>query len=206
MALTHIPNGNISFGVRNGVEPGTWHSASFHAMLLEGEDRAAIDVRAKSGTAKFTRMQLEQIAADLLQLAAQMPEQEPVRALADGSEAKTTAAATTPADAAEACIQGLLDELALYVDEGGLPKHLPMPVNTEGQGPLGFNEDGSPETPARIACWCGDAECMWALALTQAYELGSMARNPDDLCRHCGATNGVCPVAMASTINDPRSS
>lgn len=53
-------------------------------------------------------------------------------------------------------------------DEGGLPVHLPMPVNAEGQGPL----DDS-ETPARIVCWCADSGCMWTKALDQAQTLGA---------------------------------
>ena len=37
----------------------------------------------------------------------------------------------------------------------GLPVHLDMPVNKDGQGPL---DDDDPEVD-RITCWCGDDTC-----------------------------------------------
>ena len=50
----------------------------------------------------------------------------------------------------------------LGVDEGGMPKHLPMGVTAEGEGPT---NDGEAH---HFACWCGDAECPLTKALTQA--------------------------------------
>ena len=37
----------------------------------------------------------------------------------------------------------------------GLPVHLSMPVNKDGQGPL---DDNDP-TFDRFVCWCGDDRC-----------------------------------------------
>lgn len=51
-----------------------------------------------------------------------------------------------------------------HVDEAGMPKHLPMPVNADGQGPL---NDSDPDIGA-VVCWCGDPRCCWTQALAQA--------------------------------------
>ncbi|HLR92932.1 MAG TPA: hypothetical protein VK053_00260 [Jiangellaceae bacterium] len=74
MAISHISNGNKTFGVRNDIERGTWDAASFTAMLLAGHDRAEIDVRVHGHHAKFTKNQLQTIAKNLLELTAEMPD------------------------------------------------------------------------------------------------------------------------------------
>lgn len=51
-------------------------------------------------------------------------------------------------------------------DEGGLPVHLPMPVNADGQGPL-----DSTEHPDHFVCWCADPDCVWTRALSEAQAL-----------------------------------
>lgn len=48
-----------------------------------------------------------------------------------------------------------------YVDEAGMPKHLPMGVNEQGQGP----EDDS--KAHHWVCWCGDPNCVWTRAFQQ---------------------------------------
>lgn len=45
------------------------------------------------------------------------------------------------------------------LNEGGLPKHLPMGVDADGNGPT------DPEPPHHRVCWCADPECTWTEAL-----------------------------------------
>lgn len=58
----------------NGAEPGTWHSAHLYAMYVKGEKTAHIRTAAHSDSAYFTKAQVLQIAADLENLAAAMPD------------------------------------------------------------------------------------------------------------------------------------
>ena len=52
------------------------------------------------------------------------------------------------------------------LDEGGLPVHLPMGVNTEGRGPEYDNE------AHHYLCWCGDPKCLLTRALRDAWLSG----------------------------------
>lgn len=54
----------------------------------------------------------------------------------------------------------------LGVDSGGMPKHLPMGVTQDGQGP----EDD--HRAHHYVCWCGDTECPLMLALGHAWRAG----------------------------------
>lgn len=54
----------------------------------------------------------------------------------------------------------------LGVGEDGLPVHLPMPCNAEGQGPVADHEA---ET---WHCWCGDRDCLLDRALRDAWRSG----------------------------------
>ena len=56
-----------------------------------------------------------------------------------------------------------------FVDECGLEKHLPIPVNDDDQGPTGYGE-----TPSRYMCWC-DEDCLWNQALNYNLETNSPA-------------------------------
>jgi len=60
----------------------------------------------------------------------------------------------------------------LGVDEGGLPVHLPMGVNQQGQGP----EDDS--AAHHFECWCGDANCPLTGALMAAFRKGRAEPDP----------------------------
>lgn len=55
----------------------------------------------------------------------------------------------------------------LGVDEGGLPVHLPIEVNEQGQGP----EDRA--IAHHTECWCGGPDCPLGRALLEA---GRLAR------------------------------
>lgn len=57
----------------------------------------------------------------------------------------------------------------LGVDEGGMPRHLPMGVTREGRGP---ERD---EAAHHYTCWCGNVECPLALALGHAWRAGRAA-------------------------------
>lgn len=74
MAVTKISNGNVTFTVRNEIPGGTWGSASFNAIYLADTGRAQIDARASNNRANFTKAQLLDIAANLTELAATMPD------------------------------------------------------------------------------------------------------------------------------------
>lgn len=74
MTITHISNGNTTFGIRNGIEPGTWGSAGFFAMLHTDRDRAELRTSAHGSHAEFSKSQIQTIARCLLELAADMPE------------------------------------------------------------------------------------------------------------------------------------
>ena len=52
------------------------------------------------------------------------------------------------------------------MDEGGLPVHLPMGVDSEGRGPM------EPEQPHHYECWCIDRKCPLTLALQKAWDAG----------------------------------
>jgi hypothetical protein len=51
-------------------------------------------------------------------------------------------------------------------DEGGLPKHLPISINENGQGPT------EPDPAYAWVCWCWDPECTLTLALQHAWSAG----------------------------------
>ena len=53
---------------------------------------------------------------------------------------------------------------ALGIGETGLPIHMPMGVNSKGQGPA----DVQGQVPFRYTCWCGDEACPLSVALAQA--------------------------------------
>lgn len=55
---------------------------------------------------------------------------------------------------------------SVYEDEAGMPKHLPMPVTEDGEGPA------SPDETHHYVCWCGDAKCWWTEAFHHNFELG----------------------------------
>lgn len=57
------------------------------------------------------------------------------------------------------------DELG--VDDGGLPVHLPMGVNAQGEGP----EDDA--KAHHYMCWCGNRECPLTQALHLAWSSGT---------------------------------
>lgn len=44
---------------------------------------------------------------------------------------------------------------------GGLPIHMPIGVNKQGEGPC------EPETPHHRVCWCSNPNCMWTTALAK---------------------------------------
>ncbi len=50
------------------------------------------------------------------------------------------------------------------IDDGGLPVHLAMGVNEDGQGPVADDE------AHHYACWCGNPKCHWTVALDRAAE------------------------------------
>lgn len=52
--------------------------------------------------------------------------------------------------------------LAQFVDEGGLDRHLPMPLTAEGQGPAEGDEID------HYGCWCADPACIWNRAFVEA--------------------------------------
>lgn len=54
-----------------------------------------------------------------------------------------------------------------YVDEGGLERHLPMPVTVDGHGPA------SEHDAHRYVCWCGHPRCLWTAAFAHAAELAA---------------------------------
>lgn len=54
----------------------------------------------------------------------------------------------------------------LGIDESGLPTHLPMGVNAEGQGPT---DDADAH---HLECWCGQPDCLLTRNLMWAYRLG----------------------------------
>lgn len=53
--------------------------------------------------------------------------------------------------------------------EDGLPVHLPMSVDADGQGPANDHE------AHHLACWCGQ-QCPLTLTLTWAFRLGGAGR------------------------------
>ena len=57
---------------------------------------------------------------------------------------------------------GFWDRLGL--DEAGMPKHLPMGVTAEGQGPTNDAE------AHHFVCWCGLSDCPLTKALAQAHQ------------------------------------
>lgn len=61
---------------------------------------------------------------------------------------------------------------AAEYDEAGMPRHLPMGVNAQGQGPV------EPDEPHHRVCWCMYPECYWtkALAAERAEERERIAR------------------------------
>lgn len=61
----------------------------------------------------------------------------------------------------------------LGVDDGGLPTHLPMGVNKDGQGP----EDDA--EAHHYECWCIDPDCPLTAALRQAWEAGRRVGHDD---------------------------
>lgn len=74
MAIRHIDNGNKAFGLHNDIKLGTWGAASINVMLLKGQDSAEIDVRTHGNRARFTKVQLLDLADQLRELAAHMPD------------------------------------------------------------------------------------------------------------------------------------
>lgn len=67
---------------------------------------------------------------------------------------------TTPSSAAR------MDWGDLGIGEDGLPIHLPLPCNEQGQGPV---EDNRALT---WHCWCTDEDCLLDQALRQAWRSG----------------------------------
>lgn len=60
--------------------------------------------------------------------------------------------------------EGFWDQVGL--DEGGLPKHLPMGVTQRNEGPENDSE------AHHYVCWCGDECCPLARGLQLAWEAG----------------------------------
>lgn len=59
-----------------------------------------------------------------------------------------------------------------YVDEGGLPRHLPMGLTADGQGPT------EPDPPHHRGCWCNDPLCIWTVALADERRDAAAHRSP----------------------------
>lgn len=68
-------------------------------------------------------------------------------------------------------MSGFWDGLGL--DEALMPKHFPIGVTREGQGPT------EPDPPHHYQCWCGDVECVLALALQHAWMAGRRIGHED---------------------------
>lgn len=60
--------------------------------------------------------------------------------------------------------RGLWDLMG--TDEGGLPIHLPMAVNRNGDGPADASD------AVKVRCWCQDEDCPVSRALEEAVALG----------------------------------
>ena len=53
---------------------------------------------------------------------------------------------------------------------GGLPVHLPMLVTVTGDGPCSVGD----EDAHHWTCWCGDDDCVWAVALIANFAMGRL--------------------------------
>lgn len=50
----------------------------------------------------------------------------------------------------------VIKALAPFLDETGLPRHLPMAVDADGHGPV---DKTDVESEDRMICWCADTRC-----------------------------------------------
>lgn len=91
----------------------------------------------------------------------------------------------------------------LGTDDAGMPAHLPIGVNANGQGP----EDDS--AAYAFTCWCGDPECPLSLALGHAWASGrrvtpSVENDAPERCPYDGQTLAWHLYSEPGTNGAPR--
>jgi hypothetical protein len=61
-------------------------------------------------------------------------------------------------------VTGFWDRLG--TDDGGMPRHLPMPCDEKGRGPV------AEEDALTYHCWCGSRTCLLDTELSNAWRAG----------------------------------